>query len=106
MDTDWKPRTDISIADIADKIRFARRSGDTLGKVIFLIGAGCSVTAGIPGAPAIARLMVKETAARFDPTMNTADHVQAYQALVSRGRLEACAKGGPAAEVNDEAIDW
>ena len=50
-----------TVADIADPILLARPSdGPRLGNTIFLIGAGCSVSAGIPGASVIAKRMVRD----------------------------------------------
>ena len=49
------------VADIADSIRLARPpDGPRLGNTIFLIGAGCSISAGIPGASVIAKRMVRD----------------------------------------------
>jgi hypothetical protein len=95
-----------SVSDIAEKIRFARAAGDTLGKVVFLIGAGCSMTAGIPGAADIARRMVREVGYRFDCCAADADHVAAYEGLTRKRAIEPCLKGKPSDAPTDETIDW
>ena len=104
-DAPREPRIVESAADVAAKIRFARANGE-LGKVIFLIGAGCSVTAGIPGAAEIARLMVRQAGARMDCCADAADPVAAYQGLVSRQQLDACLTGDPNATPTEATIDW
>jgi hypothetical protein len=60
-----EPKIVSSVSEIADKIRFARVDEKSLGKTVFFVGAGCSITAGIPGAADIAKRMVREVAGRF-----------------------------------------
>ncbi len=92
-----------SVAEVAAAIRLAR-GRDIQGRVVFLIGAGCSVSAKIPGAAAIARRMVRDTCDVFG--LSGADDAALYSALVTKGRLTPCLKGDPKARATDESIDW
>lgn len=97
--------TDIS--EIAEKIRFARRPDRTLGRVVFFIGAGCSISAGIPGAIGIARRMVREVAHRFECCDANAVCVEAYKSLVAGKYFSSCMKEGcQQSQATDETIDW
>lgn len=94
---DPKPLATVTIREIADAMRLAKFSGG-LGRTIFLIGAGCSISAGIPGAAAIAQRMVLETAksiglGRLDDTP-----AAAYRSLVEASKLDT--------PPNIENIDW
>lgn len=95
--------------DVAESLMLAKR-GDELGRTIFFIGAGCSVSAGIPTAPEIARRMVVDLCSRFGLARDGISPSEAYRALVNRGRLDVCGKDAgadgsakPTAGKNDEA---
>jgi hypothetical protein len=108
MDATREPKIVESVADIAAKIRFAQAGDDALalGRVIFLIGAGCSVTAGIPGAMEIAQIMAREVAMRFGCHPPMAVDVVLYRALIAKRLLEPCLTGDADAEPSDTTIDW
>jgi hypothetical protein len=53
-----QPRLVTDVSQIANKIRFARHDPKIPGKTVFLIGAGCSISANIPSAIGIAKIMV------------------------------------------------
>lgn len=89
--------TDVSI--IADQIQTAGPRDGRLGKVIFFIGAGCSISAKIPGATGIAQIMAVERACRLGLCDENANCDEAYKLLVETGRLCACLKDGG-------EIDW
>ena len=76
-----EPRLDVTVGEIALRMRFSRPLDGALGSVVFLIGAGCSVTAGVPGAVEIAKIMVRDVGRRLG-TSDTEDCVAAYRALV------------------------
>jgi tetratricopeptide (TPR) repeat protein len=105
MDGAWEPQLETEIDAIARRIRFAKREGEKLGRTIFLIGAGCSLSAGIPGAVAIAQRMVRETALLLRLCEAGADAAAAYAALVRDGALTAYPKGEPGAGA-DAGVDW
>lgn len=100
-----EPKIVSSIADVAKKIRFARGTDDRLGKMIFLIGAGCSVSAGVPGAVAIARRMARDVAKRFRSCPADSDDLTIYRTLVEKRLLKSCLIN-PDAELTDTTIDW
>ncbi|WP_287747551.1 SIR2 family protein [Methylobacterium sp.] len=93
------PRIDRSARDVAEKILFAREDDRELGKVIFLIGAGCSISAGVPGAVEIGRRMTREVARRLGRGSPGDDAETAYRALVRDEFLSPAE--GPAG-----GIDW
>lgn len=78
-------RIDRTEKDIAEKILFGRAGQDEIGKTVFFVGAGCSVTAGIPTVKDIAQRMVCEVVSRFDRGKLVAD--QAYTALVADNKI-------------------
>lgn len=79
----------LSVKDIASKIQFARRDSDQLGRTIFLIGAGCSVTAGIPAVPGIAKKMICEIARRLGHSpSDTCTPLEAYISLATKKLIE------------------
>lgn len=95
------------VSEIANKICFAREHDGTLGKVVFLIGAGCSISAGIPGAITIAKRMVREAAHKFECCGANANCVEAYKSLVASKYLASCMKkGSEESEPTDDTIDW
>ena len=94
-----EPRIVPSVKDVADAIKGAGPRKEALGKVVFLIGAGCSVSARIPSAVEIAKIMTRDIAARFELCAEDADCVEAYQLLVRNtslsdagGRLDSTGK--------------
>ena len=78
-----------TVAEIADRMRFARPDAPLLGHTIFLIGAGCSVSAGVPGATSVAQLMVREVARRMNTCAHDVDDEGCYLSLVAAGKLGA-----------------
>ena len=106
MTTRHGPRVITDLRELAEKIRIARASDKELGKVVFLIGAGCSISAGIPGAADIAKRMVREVAQRFGYRYPKADSVAAYKSIVENKSFDSCLKGGSDSDATDETIDW
>ena len=94
-----------SVREVAEKIRRAR-NGEELGRVVFLIGAGCSVSAGIPGAPNIARMMVVEIARQFGICSDSDDSVTCYRILVNNDHIKDAGSGLPIDQQADHLIDW
>ena len=89
-----------TVADIATSMRFARDpDGPRLGTTIFLIGAGCSVSAGIPGASVIAKRMVRDVSHHLGTCAPGLDADGCYRSLAEAGKLGDC--GMPAG-----GIDW
>ena len=99
-----EPQIADGAAEIARAILFAKADDGALGRTIFLVGAGCSITAGIPGAAEIARRMVVVTARRL--RLGGDDAVAAYAALVRDGGLEHCRKDDAATAPSEAGIDW
>src|SRR5271165_3098439 len=106
MDNRREPRVIDSEAEIASAMKRARKKGAAASKVIFLIGAGCSITAGIPGAVEIARRMVKQVANELGHRAEDVDHVDAYRALIENRQIDLCLTGDPGAVPSDATIDW
>lgn len=79
-------RVDENTTYLARAMAMARGSKGEQGKAIFLIGAGCSVSAGIPLAVDVAKYMVSDVAARFGVTP-TDDPARCHQELVDRGHI-------------------
>lgn len=100
-----EPTLVTDVSQIADKIRFARSPG-TLGDTVFLIGAGCSISAGIPAVVDIGRRMARDAAHRFECCSETADSVQAYKSLVLNQKITSCVKDRDDQDVTDDKIDW
>lgn len=97
----------VNVSQIARQIRFARRDGKSLGKVVFLIGAGCSISAGIPGASGLARRMVQMVAVDLGYCDQDADHVQAYKILKGEDASFSAFETGPqGSDPTDDTIDW
>jgi hypothetical protein len=97
------PRVFDSVKDVAEKVRFAGPRDGHLGKTIFLVGAGCSVTSGIPSAIKIAQHMTLEAEQRLLGQDHGNDFMAAYNNLVNRGRLTYA--GGGATDPNGD-VDW
>ena len=106
MATTQKPEIVNNVSEIAEKIQFARRADGSLGRTVFLIGAGCSISAGIPGASDIARRMVRIAAARFGCCDEKADSVEAYKNLIAQKLFVPFPTGHPESDPTDETIDW
>lgn len=105
VDNIREPRIVGSVADIADAIQLAREPG-RLGRVVFLIGAGCSITAGVPGAPAIARRMTRDVAQKLCDCKPDATDEDCYRSLVTRGKLLPPRVDGDAPPAAEGVIDW
>ncbi len=82
-----------TIADLANDLTLARDDAEGLkqgrGRAIFLVGAGCSVTAGIPAAPGVAKhcaLHLARNYSRGDFSGNDPD--AALEWLTKNGRVE------------------
>lgn len=82
------------------------RSGEGLGRTIFMLGAGCSISAGIPGAIAVAQRMVRVVAVRLNLCDGTADASECYYRLVAARRLDARSIANPKGSAPADAIDW
>jgi hypothetical protein len=106
MATFPEPKIVTDVAEIAEKIRFARPNDGSLGKVVFLIGAGCSISARIPGAPDIAKKMVQVAAHCFGYCDQNADPVKAYECFIEYQSLCSCLKADATDPLGDESIDW
>jgi hypothetical protein len=101
-----EPRIVDSVEELAKALRNGRGRDGNLGDAIILIGAGCSISAGVPGAADIAKRMAREIAEREECCTGDADDLICYRALVEGGHLRICLFGDPAAEPNHENIDW
>jgi hypothetical protein len=77
-----------------------------LGTTIFLVGAGCSVSAHIPTAVEIARLMTLKVGLLLLNRNYGADCAAAYRELVTRNYLVDAGGSIPIAEQSDSNINW
>jgi tetratricopeptide (TPR) repeat protein len=87
----------------------AGRDNVGLGRTVFLIGAGCSKSAGIPLVPDMARdLVVKLAAALHGPGSAPNDPESAYRWLFQGGKISDCQIGErPKDGTSDNrSIDW
>src|SRR3954453_12229025 len=106
------PRTDVTVKQIAERIRFNGPTAEgALGGTVFFIGAGCSVTAGIPGVAGVARGELPHIARRLGvDAPESADAASVYRALRHADRLVTCLLPSVAPDQDaialDEQIDW
>lgn len=91
----------VTIAELSEKIQSSKLGVSALGKVIFLIGAGCSVSAGVPSAIGIAELMVIEKAKHFGMRGKNKNANDAYKFLLANDRIEPCHD-----VTRNKIIDW
>jgi hypothetical protein len=82
-----------AVKDLANDLTLAREDADGpnqgRGRAIFLIGAGCSVTAGIPAAPGVAKHCALKLARTYSAGAFTgADPDQALEWLQRQGKVE------------------
>ncbi len=103
------PRFDVTIADVAAAVRFAKRDSRGRRNNVFLTGAGASITAGIPGAAEIGRVLVRRLIERLEirHDKGSPPH-ELYSLLEAQKKLRDCrfpasARSGSAA---DSEIDW
>jgi tetratricopeptide (TPR) repeat protein len=99
-----------NIGEVASAIRLAAsQDKSALGRTVFLIGAGCSKSAGIPLVPDMARdLVVKLAAALHGSGSAPSDPEGAYRWLLQGGKISDCQIGErPKDGTGDSrAIDW
>lgn len=99
-----------SIADVANALRMASADdANSLGRAVLFLGAGCSVSAGIPLVPNIAKLLVQRLAEKAkSPAESRKDGEAAYRWLAGKGLIRDCFVGTPVSgETNENrAIDW
>jgi hypothetical protein len=96
-----------SVEELA-RVMLRHRSGDgkTFSPVIFFVGAGCSVSAGVPTGAMIAKERTCYLAKKYNCT-NTEDPVDAYNAMVRANHFRLpSAITTPAADLTDADIDW
>jgi hypothetical protein len=97
------------MAEIARAIRFAKKDDKERRNNVFLIGAGASISAGIPGAADIGRRLVRLVAQRFDISHESdAQPHQIYALLESQKVLEDCriAAVSRSGMPEDREVDW
>src|SRR5579863_2774129 len=85
------------------------RDANALGRAVFFVGAGCSVSAGIPLVPDMARSLVQRLAINaVAPENITSSPESAYRWLVAKRQIRDCfvenLTEGHAGD--DRAIDW
>jgi tetratricopeptide (TPR) repeat protein len=98
-----------TVKNVAESIIMAQQEVG-LGRTIFFIGAGCSVSAGVPAVPAIAQKMVREIATKFRTCDATASALDCYVSLLEKDRIIPCLREGvrykPGTLLPDSDIDW
>ena len=103
------PRFDVSIAEIARALRFAKKDERGRRNNVVLVGAGASISAGIPGAADIGRRLVRLVAERFDIACTAnAEASEVYAILESQHMLDDCriAAASRSKAPEDREIDW
>jgi tetratricopeptide (TPR) repeat protein len=78
-----------TVKDVAESIIMAQQPAG-LGRTIFFIGAGCSVSARVPAVPAIAQRMVQEIAGKFRTCPDGSDPATCYFSLLTKERISPC----------------
>jgi tetratricopeptide (TPR) repeat protein len=97
-----------TVKDVAEKIIIAQDHAG-LGRTIFFIGAGCSVSAGVPAVPEIAQRMVEEIASKFRVRPADSSASDCYFALLHKDRIKPCFRDGfdpKNGEPSEADIDW
>lgn len=99
-----------NVGEVATAIRLAAgRDKSALGRTVFLIGAGCSKSAGIPLVPDMARDLVVQLATALQGSASAlSDPDSAYRWLLQSGKIADCQMGKrpKAGASDDRAIDW
>jgi tetratricopeptide (TPR) repeat protein len=99
-----------NIGEVASAIRLAAsQDKSALGRTVFLTGAGCSKSAGIPLVPDMARdLVAKLAAALQGPGSAPSDPENAYRWLLQGGKISDCQIGERPKDssTDNRAIDW
>ena len=99
-----------NIGEVASAIRLAAsQDKSALGRTVFLIGAGCSKSAGIPLVPDMARdLVVKLAAALHGSGSAPSDPEGAYRWLLQGGKISDCQIGEQPKDgtSDNREIDW
>jgi tetratricopeptide (TPR) repeat protein len=99
-----------TIADVANAIRIASAEDvKAWGRAVFFVGAGCSVSSGIPLVPDMARSLVQRLARKARAPENiTGDSEAAYRWLAAKKQIRDCFIENPVeSEAGDNrAIDW
>lgn len=92
---------------LAEKLLFAPSNEKKRRNNIIVIGAGVSVTAGIPIVPEIAKKLVKMVSERLNGVSNGGkSHFDLYVELEKSGKIENCIKNGIDKVVNENDVDW
>lgn len=86
-----EPRFDVTIAEIAAAVRFAKADKKRRRNNVFLIGAGASTTAGIPSAKDIGRILVSRLIERLEIQHDKSSKAhEIYFQLESQKKLDDC----------------
>jgi tetratricopeptide (TPR) repeat protein len=98
-----------SVEELA-RVMLRHRSDDekTFSPTVFFVGAGCSVSAGVPTGAMIAQERTCYLARKYRCIEGT-DPVKAYNAMVRQGHFHvppAATPATPAADLADAEIDW
>ncbi|HXO71013.1 MAG TPA: tetratricopeptide repeat protein, partial [Bradyrhizobium sp.] len=97
-----------TVEELARVMLRHRSGGNSFSPVIFFVGAGCSVSAGVPTGAMIAKERTCYLSRKYN-CMETADPVQAYNAMVRANHFRlpsAATSATPAADLTDAQIDW
>jgi hypothetical protein len=98
-----------NVGEVATAMRLAAgKDNVVLGRTVFLVGAGCSKSAGIPLVSEMARgLIIKLATALQGPTSALTDPEIAYRWLLQGGKISDCQIGERAKDIADNReIDW
>ena len=97
-----------SVADVGNAVRMAAaEDGKALGKTVFFVGAGCSISAGIPLVPDMAKSLIMRLAAKSRAPQNIRNDADAaYRWLVKERQMRGCFSGEAADAAEGREIDW
>lgn len=102
-------RSDMEIEDLAEKLLFAPSDKKGRRNNVLVIGAGVSITAGIPDAKSIGKMLLSEIARRLSVDVGGKNSaVEIYCELERQKRFENCRKQKTASlsSVVEGDIDW
>ena len=98
-----EPNVVESVKEVADALKAGSRTNGVLGRAILLVGAGCSVSAGIPDVAKMARHMARKVAEKCCPA--NSDDLALYLALVAHCSIKPSLIE-PDTEPTALNIDW
>lgn len=97
------------ISALAERIIFSSPNKKGMRNNVIIIGAGASVTAGIPGVSELGKILIGKISARIGVNIeNGAKPFEIYSTMLKLGKFENCKKEFCVEEfpTNDNDVDW